>query len=70
MRIIFLKKQNNFFSQSFSINVIVALFGIGLKTQKMVLDASLLYSRHYKAGIKSKVEQSRERNSSLPCASV
>ena len=30
------------------------------KTQKMVLDASLLNTQHYKAWIKGKVEQSRE----------
>ena len=33
------------------------------KIQKMVLDASLLNTQHYKIWIKSKVEQSRERNS-------
>ena len=31
------------------------------KTQKMVLDASLLNTQYYKAWIKGKVEQSRER---------
>ena len=36
------------------------------KTQKMVLDASLLDTQHYKARIKGKVEQSRERSSGLP----
>ena len=30
------------------------------KTQKMVLDASLLNTQHYKVWIKGKVEQSRE----------
>ena len=30
------------------------------KTQKMVLDASLLNTQHYKVQIKGKVEQSRE----------
>ena len=30
------------------------------KTQKMVLDASLLNTQHYKVRIKDKVEQSRE----------
>ena len=30
------------------------------KTQKMVLDAALLNTQHYKLGIKSKVEPSRE----------
>ena len=30
------------------------------KTQKMVLDASLLNTQHYKVRIKGKVEQSRE----------
>ena len=34
-----------------------------LKTQKMVLDATLLNTQHYKVRIKGKVEQSRERSS-------
>ena len=33
------------------------------KTLKMVLDASLLKTQHYKVRIKGKVEQSRERSS-------
>ena len=37
-----------------------------LKTHKMVLDASLLNTQHYKVRIKGKVEQSRERSSALP----
>ena len=36
------------------------------KTQKMVLDAALLNTHHYKVRIKGKVEQSRERKRSLP----
>ena len=36
------------------------------KTQKMVLDASLLNTQHYKVGIKDKVEQSRKKSSTLP----
>ena len=36
------------------------------KTQKMVLDATLLNSQHHKVRIKGKVEQSRERSSALP----
>ena len=36
------------------------------KTQKMVLDASLLNTQQYKVGIKGKVEQSREKSSALP----
>ena len=35
------------------------------KTQKMVFDASLLNTQHYKVRIKSKVEQSREKSSTL-----
>ena len=35
------------------------------KTQKMVLDASLLNTQHYKIEVKGKVEQSRERSRSL-----
>ena len=37
-----------------------------LKTQKMVLDASLLNAQHYKVRIKGKVEQFWERSSALP----
>ena len=40
------------------------------KTQKMVLDAALLYTQHYEIRIKGKVEQSRERSSALPYTSV
>ena len=36
------------------------------KTQKMVLDASLLNTQHYKVRIKGKVEQSRERVAPSP----
>ena len=40
------------------------------KTQKMILEAALLNTQHYKVGIKGKVEQSRERSSALPYTSV
>ena len=36
------------------------------KTQKMVLDAALLSTQHYKVWIKGKVEQSWEWSSTLP----
>ena len=36
------------------------------KTQKMVLDAALLSTQHYKVRIKSKVKQSWEWSSALP----
>ena len=36
------------------------------KTQKIVLDAALLSTQHYKVNIKGKVEQSRELSSALP----
>ena len=36
------------------------------KTQKMVLDASLLNTQHYKVRIKGKVEQSKEKESHPP----
>ena len=36
------------------------------KTQKMVLDASLLNTQHYRVWVKGKVEQSWERSSALP----
>ena len=35
------------------------------KTQKMVLDATLLKTQHYKVWIKGKVGQSKERNPPL-----
>ena len=40
------------------------------KTQKMVLDASLLNTQHYKIWIKGKVEQSRKSSNALPYLSV
>ena len=40
------------------------------KIQKMVLGATLLNTQHYKVQIKGKVEQSKERNSTLPYTSV
>ena len=40
------------------------------KSQKMVLDAALLNTQHYKVRIKVKVEQSREWSSSLPYSYV
>ena len=36
------------------------------KTQKMVLDATLLNTQNYKVRIMGKVEQSRERSNLLP----
>ena len=36
------------------------------KTQKMVLDASLLNTQYYKVQIKGKVDQSSERSSASP----
>ena len=36
------------------------------KTQKMVLDASLLNTQHYKVQIKGKVVKSRERSNAFP----
>ena len=40
------------------------------KTLKMALDTSLLNTQQYKVRIKCKVEQSRERSSTLPYTSV
>ena len=40
------------------------------KTQKMVLDATLINTQHHKVRIKGKVEQSSERNSTLPYISM
>ena len=36
------------------------------KTQKMVLDAALLNTQHYKPRIKGKIEQTSEKSSVLP----
>ena len=41
-----------------------------IKTQKMVLDAPLLNTQHYKIQIQGEVEQSRERTRALPYTSV
>ena len=40
------------------------------KTQKMLLDAALLNTCHYKAQIKGKVDQSKDRSYALPYISV
>ena len=40
------------------------------KTQKMVLDAALLNTQHYKVRIKGKVEQSREWSSDLGVVAI
>ena len=40
------------------------------ETQKMVLDASLLNTQHYKVRIKGKVVQSKEKSSAIPYNSV
>ena len=40
------------------------------KIQKVVLDATLLNTQHYKVRIKGKVEQSKERSCALPYISV
>ena len=40
------------------------------KTLKMVHDAALLNTQHYKVRIKGKVEQSKERSRALPYTSV
>ena len=40
------------------------------KTQKMVLDATLLNTQNYKVRIKGKVEQFWERGGTLPYTSV
>ena len=38
--------------------------------KKMVFDAALLNTQHYKIGIKGKVDQSKERCSALPYTSM
>ena len=40
------------------------------KTQKMVLDVTLLNTQYYKVRIKGNFKQSRVRNSTLPYTSV
>ena len=40
------------------------------KTQKLIPDATLLNTQHYKVRIKGKVKQSREWSSALPYTSV
>ena len=55
-----------------SISLVGRVFTNGLgdwgsipKTQKMILDSSLLNTQHYKICIKGKLEQSKERSSAL-----
>ena len=48
------------------IGMMVRVFANGPKTHKMVLDASLLNSQHYKVQTKGKVGKSRERSGALP----
>ena len=43
---------------------------VTLKTQKMVFDAALLNTQHFKVRIKGKIEQSREKCNALPYTSV
>ena len=40
------------------------------RLKKIVLDAALFNTQHYKVQIKSKVEQPRKRSSALPYTSV
>ena len=44
--------------------------GVIPKTQKMLLDASLINTQQYKVEIKGKMDQSRERSSAHPCTLV
>ena len=41
------------------------IFRVIPKTQKMVLGATLLNTQHYKVRVRGKVEQSKERSSTL-----
>ena len=70
-----LSQSINIFNQL--IGLIVRVFANGLgdpgsvpRTLKMVLDTSLLNTNKYKVRIEGKVEQSRERSSTLPYTSV
>ena len=47
-----------------------SLVEIIAKTQKMVLDAALFSTQHYKVRIMGKVEQSREWSKCLPYTTV
>ena len=74
--------KSNLGTYTFDIGIMVRVFTNGLgdlgsipgrvipKTQKMVLDATLLNTQHYKVRIKGKVKQSRERSSTLPYTSM
>ena len=77
---LFLTIRNNFLYWNFLclIDLVVRVFTNTLvdqgsipgrvipKTQKMVHDATLLNTQYYKVRIKGKVEQSRERSTTLP----
>ena len=77
-----LQNYNNFACRAKNISPVGKLFANGLgdwgsttgqvimKTQKTVIDTSLLNIQHYKVWIKGKVEQSREMRSTLPYTSV
>ena len=55
----------------FSWDLVFSILGRVIpKTLKMVLDIYLLNTQHYKVRIKGKVEQSKERSSTLPNNSV
>ena len=79
---VFLSNVNNLHTVEWFIGIMVRVFANDLgdlcsipsrvipKTQKMVLDASLLNTQYYKVRIKGKVEQSRGWSSTLPYTSV
>ena len=78
----FLNKDNRYMKVTLKSGLMSCVFANGLgdwgsipgrvipKAQKMVLDASLLNTQHYKVCIKGKVEQSREWRSTLSNISV
>ncbi len=74
INILVLSKHNKFFLILFMTNGPEDLGSIPSrvipKTLKMVLDTTLLNTQQYKVRIKSKVEQSREKSSTLPYTSV
>ena len=65
----------NLFALYWEIGLMSRVFANGLvesyqRLEKMVFDATLVSTQHYKVRIKGKVEQSREWSSALPNTSV
>ena len=69
--VLFMVRKNGYIYGTYGLGDWGSISGWVLpKTQKMVLDTSLLKTQHYKVRFKGKVEESRERTRALPYISV